>query len=74
MPHHMLAQAVDAKVAAIAPIEGVSLGSYTDKSTWTVTFKSEATQAQKDAAADAIVAFDIEAEEALLEAVMPSLI
>lgn len=74
MAHHLLAQAVHDKVVAVAPIDGVSLGSWTDKAKWVVTFKAEATDAQKTAAATAITDFDIAAEEAALEEISPSLI
>ena len=74
MAHHLLVQAVHEKVEAVAPIEGVSLESMTDKTKWIVKFKAEATQAEKDAAATAITDFDIAAEEAILEAIEPSLI
>lgn len=38
------------QVAAVAPITGLDFGSLSDKSTWTVQFKAEATDAQKQAA------------------------
>jgi len=68
MAHPRLGLAVHDKVAAVAPIDGVSLGSYTDKTKWVVMFKPEATEAEQAAAADAITAFDIAAEEVILEA------
>ena len=75
MAHHLLAQALHDKVVAVAPtIRGVSMGSFSDKSTWVVHFKSGTHQTTKDAAAAEITAFDIDAESAILEAITPSII
>lgn len=75
MAHHRLASAVHDKVAAVAPtIEGVSLGSQTDKTKWTIMFKSGTHASTKAAAQEVIDDFDIAAEEAILEAIEPSLI
>jgi hypothetical protein len=74
MAHHLLAKVIHEKVVAVAPIVGVSLGSWTDKAKWHVVFKAEATDAEKTAAATAITDFDIAAEEAILEAETPSMI
>jgi hypothetical protein len=38
-------------IAAVAPIDGISIGRWDDKATWRIDFKAEATQEQKDAAA-----------------------
>lgn len=45
---------IHAKVSAAAPISGVSLGSLTDKTTWSVKYQDSATDEQK-AAAQAII-------------------
>ena len=75
MAHHLLVSAIHSKVAAVAPtIEGVSLGSQTDKTKWDVTFKKGTHASTKAAAAAVIDAFDIPAEEAILEAITPSII
>lgn len=39
-----------AKLAALAPIDGVSIGDPLNRSTWRIDFSASATQAQKDAA------------------------
>ena len=49
-------------IAQVAPIDGISLGSYTDKSTWRIDFQDTATAVQRQAAQDAIIAFDAAAE------------
>lgn len=46
------------KIAAVAPIYGVSIGSPTDKSTWRIDYMDEATDAQKEAAQAVVGAFD----------------
>lgn len=38
-------------IAQIAPIHGISFGDWSDKSTWVVSFKDEATQEQIDSVA-----------------------
>mgnify|MGYP003394533880 CR=1 FL=1 len=48
-------------VAAVAPINGVSIGRWADKTTWRVDYRAEATQSQKDAAQMVIAAFDVNA-------------
>jgi len=50
-------------VAAVAPIYGVSIGTWDDKETWVVSFKPEATEQQRTAAAGVITAFDVAAEQ-----------
>jgi len=42
------------KIAAVAPIDSVSVGDSSDRSTWTVKFQDSATDAQK-AAAQAVI-------------------
>ena len=75
MAHHRLVRAVHDKVAVVAPtIEGVSLGSNTDKTKWKVMFKKGTHASTKAAAAVVIDDFDITAEEAILRAIEPSLI
>jgi hypothetical protein len=54
-------------VAAVAPIDGVSLGQIKDKSTWRIDFKPEATSAQRQAAQGVIVNFDVALEEKKLK-------
>lgn len=49
-------------IAAVAPIEGVSVGIPADKQTWRVAFAAEATDEQKAAAAAVIQAFDVNAK------------
>ncbi len=44
-------------VAAVCPIDGVSVGNKSNKLTWTAQFKPQATQGQKDAAQAVIDAF-----------------
>jgi hypothetical protein len=48
-------------VAAVCPIDGVSIGVKTDKTTWRVDYKPEATTAQRTAAAQAVASFNIDA-------------
>jgi len=48
-------------IAALAPIDGVSIGKRSDKTTWRIDFKPEATEQQKAAAQAALDAFDIDA-------------
>ena len=46
------------QIAAAAPILGVSIGDPADKSTWRIDFAPQATQAQRQAALDAVETFD----------------
>lgn len=46
-------------VSAVCPIDGVSIGNFSDKTTWKVQFSASATSAQKIAAQTAINNFDI---------------
>lgn len=63
-----IALVIHEKVEAVAPIEGVSVGVRGDKLTWRVDFLRSATAAQRRDAQDVIDAFDIAAEDAILEA------
>lgn len=45
-------------VAAVCPIHGVSIGSESDPSTWTIDFRDDASPAQRAAAAQVLAAFD----------------
>lgn len=53
-----LATMLHEAVAAVCPIEGVSIGDPDDKNTWSITYSPGATQAQKDAADAVLAAFD----------------
>lgn len=55
-----LAMRLHDAVEKVAPIDGVSLESKRDKSTWRIDFKKEATQKQKDAAQKVIDEFEID--------------
>ena len=50
---------VQAAVAVVCPVVGVSIGDQNDKSTWRVDFTPDATDAQKAAAAQAITNYDL---------------
>ena len=60
-------QVLNEKVEQVAPIFGVSLGETSDKSTWRIDFKPEATPAQRTAAQAVVDAFDVAAEEQKLK-------
>ena len=47
--------------AAGIPVRGVSIGVVSDKKTWRIDYKPEATAAQKQAAAQAVKSFDWDA-------------
>lgn len=64
MERFNIAGALHRKLAALAPIHGVSIGRRDDKATWRIDFKDEATDQQKAAASAAFAAFDSAAEEA----------
>lgn len=53
----MLANLHDA-IAAVCPIDGVSMGDDGDRSTWRVSFADAATDAQRSAAAAVLASFD----------------
>lgn len=59
-----LAPLVEKAVAVVAPIHGVSIGKMLDKSTWRISFKSEATDAERRAAQLALDNFDVAKAEA----------
>ncbi len=52
------------RVAKVCPIFGVSLKDESDKNTWRIDFKPEATEEQRAAAVLALQGFDLDAEEA----------
>lgn len=52
--------ALHAAIAAVAPINGVSVGLIADKATWRVDFDISATQTQKDAAATIIANYTVD--------------
>ena len=51
-------------IAAVCPIQGVSVGNAADKGTWRIDFDPAATQQQKTAAQAALAAFSAAADEA----------
>lgn len=50
-----------AEIAAVAPIQGVSIGSWNDRETWRIDFAPDATEQQKAAAQAVLVSFDPDA-------------
>lgn len=52
---------LDMAVKAVAPIVGVHVGRWDDRSTWHITFADEATQEQREAANSALSAFNVDA-------------
>lgn len=46
-------------IAIVCPIEGVSVGSVADRSTWRIDYAPEATLEQKAAAANVLASFDL---------------
>lgn len=59
IPRELLAHTVHTLVEAQAPIGGISIGNRNDKTTWQITFKPEATPAQRSAAQGVIDTFDL---------------
>lgn len=59
------AMILETRISLVAPIEGVSIGNLTDKGTWLIQFKAEATQEQRAAAQSVIDQFDVAAEDAI---------
>lgn len=57
-----LASQVAEEVGKVAPIDSVSIGNRTDKTTWVVRFKTAATDSQKTAAQAIIDGFDLSPE------------
>jgi aminoglycoside phosphotransferase len=54
----MLPAQLDAAIAAVCPIAGVSLGTEADKSTWVIHFADHATDEQRAKAHEALVFFE----------------
>jgi hypothetical protein len=54
---------LDAQLRAVAPIEGVSIGRWSDKRSWRIDFLPQATTAERAAARAVLDAFDPEAPE-----------
>ena len=50
---------LDGLLKAVAPIDGVSIGRFNDKSSWRIDFKDEATLLERTAAQAVIVDFDL---------------
>ena len=63
-----LAAVLNERILSVCPITGVSLGTRTDKTTWRIDFKPEATPVQRTAAQAVVDAFDVAAEEQKLKA------
>lgn len=63
---HNVISVIHEAVAAVAPIDGVSIGTLSDKQTWTVCFKEEATTEERAAAQTVIDNFSVETAEATL--------
>lgn len=57
-----LSQIHDA-ISAVCPIDGVSVGRVDDRKIWSIQFKDEATEEQRNAAIAALNAFDAETPE-----------
>lgn len=53
-----LAAKVDLAIREVCPIHGVSIGHESDKATWRISFKAEATAQQRTAAQSVVGAFD----------------
>jgi hypothetical protein len=51
--------AIHAAVAAVAPIQGVGVGSFDDKGTWIVSFQEATTPQQRAAALQVIADLDV---------------
>jgi len=58
---------LDRQIKAVCPIYGVALVDKTDKSTWRIDFKPEATAQQKLDVQAVVSAFDVTAEEKKLK-------
>ena len=54
---------LDRQLKAVAPIFGVSIGRFRDKSSWRIDFLPEATAAERTSAQDVLDVFDVTAEE-----------
>jgi hypothetical protein len=55
------------RIAAVAPIAGVSVGVVGDKKTWRIDFLPAATGAERAAARAVVAAFDVAAEQTAAE-------
>lgn len=53
-----------AAIAAVCPIDGVSIGRRDDKATWRIDFKDTATTTERTSAQVALAAFDVAASDA----------
>lgn len=60
---------LDSKIKEVSPVHGVSVGDPSDKSTWRIDFKAEATQAQRDAAQAVVDGFDFQKEKVVADLV-----
>lgn len=47
------------QIAAVCPIDGLTIDNWSDKTTWTIFFDPSATAAQKQAAASVVAAIDV---------------
>lgn len=54
----MIAEKLHEAIAAVCPIDGVSVGRASDKATWRVQYAARATAAERAAADAALAAFD----------------
>ena len=59
--------ALDMRIKAVCPIQGVSVGTRDDKSTWRIDFKPEATVQQRADAQAVVAAFNVALEEQKLK-------
>jgi hypothetical protein len=63
----LIASALDAAVKAVCPIYGVSVGIVSDKATWRIDFRPEATTQQRAAAQAVVTSFDPVSADAPLD-------
>ena len=49
---------LDQQLKLVCPIDGVSIGRWSDKTTWQITFRPEATAAERARAQTVLTAFD----------------
>lgn len=57
----MIASKIYSEISIVCPIDGVSIGNTSDKSTWKINFSQSATAQQRSAAQAAIENFDVSA-------------
>lgn len=62
-----LANKLNAKISAVCPIDSISIGDESDKTTWRIDFQSSATDAQKTAAQDILTVYDYAADTAWID-------